>query len=188
MGFVNKFLNSMKLSDDYDDEEFEPDEEFDDLDLSEEKPSRRAAAPVQRQPRVEDELALDDEPGAEPEAEPARRNVFRSRKPASNVVPMKGARSGSNMEVCLIKPTAISDSREIIDVLLSGRAVVINMEGLNLDIAQRIVDFSSGACYAMNGNLQSISKYIFIITPSNIDLSGDFSGAFVGSDNLSVGI
>ncbi|MBQ7248396.1 MAG: cell division protein SepF [Lachnospiraceae bacterium] len=181
MGFVNKFLNSMKLNDDYDDEEFEPDEEFDDLDYTEE-PKTRKSAPVSR-PKVESELALDDDD--EPAEETSRKPVFRSKKPQPSVVSMKNR---ANMEVCLIKPTSISDSREIIDILLSGRAVVINMEGLNLDIAQRIVDFSSGACYSMNGNLQSISKYIFIITPSNIDLSGDFAGAFGGSDSLSVNI
>ena len=180
MGFVNKFLNSMKLNDDYDDEEFEPDEEFDDLDYSEE-PRTRKSAPTSR-PKVEAELALDAD---EPEEEPVKKPVFRTKKPQPSVVSMKNR---TNMEVCLIKPSSISDSREIIDILLSGRAVVINMEGLNLDIAQRIVDFSSGACYSMNGNLQSISKYIFIITPSNIDLSGDFAGAFGGSDSLSVNI
>ena len=54
--------------------------------------------------------------------------------------------------------------------------------GLDLDIAQRIIDFASGSCYAINGNLQKISNYIFIITPSGVDVSGDFqeilSGAF----------
>ena len=59
-------------------------------------------------------------------------------------------------------------------MLLSGRAVVVNMEGVQVELAQRIIDFASGACYSINGNLQKISSYIFIITPNNIELSGDF--------------
>ena len=56
------------------------------------------------------------------------------------------------------------------------------MEGLDVDIAQRIIDFTSGSTFAMGGNLQKISHYIFIITPKSVDISGDFqeilSGAF----------
>ena len=77
------------------------------------------------------------------------------------------------MEVCVIKPNSIDDEREITDTLLNGRTVVINMEGLNVDIAQRIIDFISGATYAMQGNLQKISTYIFLATPSGVDISGD---------------
>ena len=41
-----------------------------------------------------------------------------------------------------------SDEIEITDTLLNGRTVVINMEGLNVDVAQRIIDFTSGSAYA----------------------------------------
>ena len=41
-------------------------------------------------------------------------------------------------------------------------------------IAQRIIDFTSGSCFAISGNLQKISNYIFIITPASVDISGDF--------------
>ncbi len=51
------------------------------------------------------------------------------------------------MEVCVIKPTTIEDEIEITETLLNGRTVVINMEGLSVDIAQRIIDFTSGATF-----------------------------------------
>ena len=78
------------------------------------------------------------------------------------------------MEVCVIKPTSVEDAREITETLLQNRTVVLNVEGLDLDIAQRIIDFTSGSCFAISGNLQKISNYIFIITPSSVDISGDF--------------
>lgn len=92
---------------------------------------------------------------------------FFSKSP--KVVPMKRA-----MEVSLIKPTSIEDAREICDYLLAGKAVVLNMEGIHMEVAQRIIDFTSGATYSMNGNLQKISSYIFIATPESVELSGDF--------------
>ena len=78
------------------------------------------------------------------------------------------------MEVSLVKPTSMEDSKDICDYLLAGKAVVLNMEGIHTEVAQRIIDFTSGATYSMNGNLQKISNYIFIATPESVELSGDF--------------
>jgi len=54
------------------------------------------------------------------------------------------------------------------------------MEGINTETAQRIIDFTSGATYSMNGNLQKISSYIFIATPQTVELSGDFQDLLAG--------
>ena len=59
-------------------------------------------------------------------------------------------------------------------MLLTGRAVILNLEGLGLDVAQRIIDFSCGSAFAISGDIQKVSNYIFIITPPNVDISGDF--------------
>ena len=78
------------------------------------------------------------------------------------------------MLVCVINPTSVEDAREITETLLNNRTVVLNVEGLDVEIAQRIIDFTSGSCFAISGNLQKISNYIFIITPASVDISGDF--------------
>ncbi|MFQ9515432.1 MAG: cell division protein SepF [Eubacterium sp.] len=88
----------------------------------------------------------------------------------SKVVPMRS----SDMEVCVIKPTYYESTRDIIDTLLEGKSVVLNLEGMKLDLAQRIVDSVSGGCYAIHGNLQKISGYIYLVTPSSVDITGDF--------------
>ena len=99
---------------------------------------------------------------------------------SSKVVPMK-----RGMEVSMVKPTSIEDAREICDYLLAGKAVVLNMEGIHTEVAQRIIDFTSGATYSMNGNLQKISSYIFIATPESVELSGDFQ-EIIGNGALDV--
>lgn len=85
---------------------------------------------------------------------------------------------GSGMELCIKKPKTFEEATEITEMLLANRAVVINLEGVDVDIAQRIIDFASGSCFAINGSLQKISRYIFIITPSSVDVSGDFQELF----------
>ncbi len=93
----------------------------------------------------------------------------------------KKALSAAGMEVCVIKPTSVEEAREITETLLANRTVVLNLEGLDVDIAQRIIDFTSGSCFAISGNLQKISRYIFIITPASVDISGDFQNILSGT-------
>ena len=129
---------------------------------------------------------LDDEFEDEPPVaapKPERKPAL-SREPArktSNVTPMRASKSLlPNMEVCVVKPTQLDDSREIINTLLAGRTVILNLEGLDLEIAQRIIDFTSGAAFAIDGKLQKISSYIFLVTPPNVEISGDLQDLLGG--------
>lgn len=149
MSLLSKLMDTMRLNPDEDDEYFGDESEYE------------AERPAKRSPFSSRDDGEDYDEGAE-ESKPR----FFSR--SSKVVPMK------KMEVSLIKPTSIEDAREICDYLLAGKAVVLNMEGIHMEVAQRIIDFTSGATYSMNGNLQKISSYIFIATPETVGLSGDF--------------
>ena len=169
-GIFDKFINSMKLNDeddeyddDYmydDDEDLEEDDEFNDVnEVDEDDDEEEDIAPKRK--FFGKEKAVDN----------MEKDIPRSRK-EENVVPLRSSSRG--MEVCMVKASSVEDGREICDILLSGRAVVINLEGMHTEVAQRIIDFASGACYTMNGNLQMISNYIFIATPQTVELSGDF--------------
>ncbi len=160
MSLLDKMLGAMKYDEDdeYDDEGYYDDD-------YEEAPSNRKGRAVKSQ-------TLDDDEKEPKKAAPARNTPRNGR-----------SRMMSNgMEVCVIKPTSVEDAREITDTLLENHTVLLNMEGLDVDMAQRIIDFTSGSTYAIDGNLQKISHYIFILTPKNVDVSGDFqeilSGAF----------
>ena len=140
----------------------------------------------------DDEGYLDDEPSFRKPAAKDKDNddTEENRSIATRVQRSIPARSkknmGNGMEVCVVKPTMFEDAREITDTLLSNRTVVLNMEGLNVDIAQRIIDFASGSAYAMHGNLQKISHYIFIITPPSVDISGDFQDLISGTLDVEI--
>ncbi|MCD8327258.1 MAG: cell division protein SepF [Lachnospiraceae bacterium] len=114
-------------------------------------------------------------PDPEPEAAP------KAPKRVSKPVPMRQRRNvnlGGGMEVCVIKPTKVDETRDITDTLLQNRTVVLNLEDIDELSAQRILDFTSGSCYALEGNLQKISQKIFIVTPSSVDITGDFFEVF----------
>ena len=167
MSVMDKFLDVMRLNPD-DDDDFDND----DYDYEEEEEiSRRSSRREKRKP----------EPVAERTVPMAKEKAV---KQSNKITPIsKGSRKQVlGMEVCVIKPTTIEDEIEITDTLLNGRTVVINMEGLNVEIAQRIIDFTSGSTYAMHGNLQKISNYIFLATPSGVDISGDIQNLMESFD------
>ena len=166
MKAFDKLLDFMRLGDDedyYDDE----DELYDDEDLPEEQENSSFHLFGSRNREEEEE-----------DRTPEKKSAVREKaapKNSSKITPMRSGRKASSvsMEVCVIKPTSFEDAREISETLLADRTVILNMEGMDLGLAQRIIDFTSGCCYAIDGNLQKISNYIFIITPASVDISGD---------------
>lgn len=178
--FTEKFLDIMRLNsedDDYDyDDDYEEEEEYKSRKIERNKSSRTTTPKRSRMADI-DELDMP----REKEAPVARTTPVR---PVSKVVPMRNKKNINGMEVCVIKPTSVDDAREITDTLLSNRAVILNMEGLHFELAQRIIDFTSGSCYAMNGNLRKVSNYIFVITPETVDISGDFQELLDGNVNV----
>ena len=176
MGVLDKFLSIMKLDDgddEYDDDEFFDDDEYDDD--YEEKPKRS----LFHKSTKDSDKDFDENDEEEYTAPVKQKSSFSNNK----VTPMRqpARRSSVNMEVCVIKPTSVEDSREITETLLSGRTVILNLEGLDLEIAQRIIDFASGACYSLNGSLQKISSYIFVLGPSSVDITGDLQNILGGA-------
>ena len=159
--FSDKFLNLLKLNDDDDYDDYD---EFDDYDEYEEPKKSSKKSKKNDIDTQEDNVSSYDEQVKPAKAAKASKN--------SKVVPMRTGRS--NMQVCVIKPANVEDAREITDTLLEGKSVILNLEGLHVDLAQRIIDFASGSCYSINGNLQKVSSYIFIITPEAVEISGDF--------------
>lgn len=166
MSVLDKLLNIMHLNPDDDEDFYNEDYDYDD-DYEEETPVKSKSSFRKEKKRVEDD---------EDEEEEKEKSSFERPKTSAKVTPIRPVKksSGSGMEVCVIKPTSVEDAREITETLLNNRTVVLNVEGLDVEIAQRIIDFTSGSCFAISGNLQKISNYIFIITPASVDISGDF--------------
>jgi cell division inhibitor SepF len=162
MSLLGKLMDTMRISPDEDEDDYYLDDDF------EEEAPRRGLFNKKNTTEYEEE------------AEPERPRFLR---PSPKVVPMR-----KSMEVTMIKPTSMEDSRDICDYLLAGKAVVLNMEGIHTEIAQRIIDFTSGATYSMNGNLQKISNYIFIATPDSVELSGDFQDILATSGAMGMDV
>ena len=92
---------------------------------------------------------------------------------ASNVVNLPTA---AQMKMIVYHPISYEDTQNIIDNLKSRKPVIVNMEELEIECAQRILDFMAGAVYALNGTIFKISRGIFVVAPTNYDVIGNTSG------------
>lgn len=77
------------------------------------------------------------------------------------------------MKMVVYHPVSYEDTQNIIDNLKSRKPVIVNMEELEIDCAQRILDFMAGAIYALDGTIYKISRGIFVVAPTNYDVIGN---------------
>lgn len=81
--------------------------------------------------------------------------------------------TASSAKVAIKKPTVYDDATEICEALKSRKIVVINTSALEARVAQRLLDFVAGACFALAGELQEIEKGVYILSPSNVEVSNE---------------
>lgn len=203
MGVLDKFLDAIKLNDDYDDDEFldedlleEDDDDFLDDDFDE-QPKKKFFEKFSKKKDAEegfDDFELEEEKSA-PKVSAAKASSAAAKAPAkqeravrpvasSKITPMRNGKRNTqapSMEVCVIKPSSMEDTREIADTLVDNSTVILNLEGMDLELAQRIIDFTSGACYSLGGSLQKVSNWIFVLGPYNVDITGDLQNILGGS-------
>ncbi len=118
----------------------------------------------------------DDEPVVE---RPARRSFSKS-QPASDI----NSRSASQMQVVLVKPVRIEAAPPIADHLNFKRTVVLNLEAANKEISRRLLDFLSGAAYIKNGEIKKVANSTYIITPCNVDVTGELLSDEIDTSGL----
>ena len=119
-------------------------------------------------------------PAPAPAPTPRARNSFSAaeNRPATtgtarrtgNVVNIN---NGSNRQVVLVKPDRFDTVSEIADHLRDKKAIVLNLESTNKDVARRLVDFLSGCAYSLDGKIKKVAISTYIITPYNVDIVGD---------------
>lgn len=174
---MSKFMDFLRLSDaeeDFDDDLFEDDEE----DFYE--------APQKKVRETPSKKYYDDDDFEEPPM-PKKQKAKSSKTTSPSKLVSINSRSNnrSSNQVYVIKPQEFNEAQRVTDYLKEGKTIVINMEGIEVHAAQRIIDFIGGACYALDGSLQAISANIFIAAPRNIDVSGDLRDEILNDSTLS---
>lgn len=101
------------------------------------------------------------------------RKLF-GRKNKDKVVSMPQANANA-IKMVISQPTTFEQSDEICSFLKEKKSVIVNLEYVNKDVARRIVDFISGGVYALDGYIQKVSNSIFLVAPSNYEITNEMA-------------
>lgn len=126
-------------------------------------------------PDDEDELLTADdgieEKGSEATAG-SKKEAYRSTGKATT------SYSGGQVNMVIIRSNDYGDARTVADHILSNRAVLLNLENCNKEMAQRILDFLSGVVYSQGGDLQRVAHSTYAVTPRNVGLQGELADEY----------
>ena len=155
MGFMDELK---KLAKPYSEDE----DDFDDFEEG-------AAAPA----RATGRAARNAAPEQEAPAQPSRRVSTGAANAGVDRNKVVNIHTTAQLQVVLVKPDRFDNVSEIAEHLRDKRAVVLNLESTNKDVARRLVDFLSGCAYALDGKIKKVAISTYIITPYNVDIMGD---------------
>ena len=120
--------------------------------------------------KKEKEKKYEDEEDQEEE----KRRFGRKNNINNKVVSMPQQQTNA-IKMVISQPTTFEQSDEICSFLKEKKSVIVNLEYVNKDVARRIVDFISGGVYALDGYIQKVSNSIFLVAPSNYEITNEMA-------------
>jgi len=106
---------------------------------------------------------------APPRATAPREEPSGMSSPRPSVVRTIGPTTAARVHV--VEPQGFNDAQEVGDRLKANQPVILNLQGLPRELQRRLIDFSSGLAYAVAGSMQRVADQVFLLTPSNVEVS-----------------
>jgi cell division inhibitor SepF len=88
-----------------------------------------------------------------------------------NVVPLSDASRRAGSSVAVFAPRSFGDVTEIADALRTRQVVIVNVQGADRNLLQRVVDFTSGVAYTIDGRIQKLAEAIYLIVPAGVNVN-----------------
>jgi len=151
----------LAVEDEYDDEPVYHEPEAELQESYRERPNVRRLSSSRRRRDEFDDIFAEDEPAAR------RTSVLR---PVGGTGP---GRNGQDVRVHLVIPKSFNDAQDVADKFKDAIPVILNLQSSDTDLSKRLIDFSSGLTYALDGGMQRIADKVFLLTPRNVEVSAE---------------
>jgi cell division inhibitor SepF len=162
-----------------------PDDEYDDYEVEHDPTDdRRPASAQSRYPAAPTAREVDREPemsssgsvrtiGAPTAVRPqgSAGGVDPSERPRTAVV--RPLQPVSSAKPHVVAPTSFNHAQEVADKLKVNQPVIVNLQNVDRDLSRRIIDFASGLCYGIGGQMERVANQVFLLTPSNVEVSAE---------------
>lgn len=104
--------------------------------------------------------------------------------PSRTVVPLTNSgRHRGGTEVALYSPRSFAEVTEIADALRRRQVVIVNLQNADRSLLQRVVDFTSGVTYTLDGKIQKLAEAIYLVVPAGVVVNAENVRASMGSDS-----
>jgi cell division inhibitor SepF len=162
-----------------------PDDEYDDYDAVDDQhgaPVRSAASSasrypagpareVEREPEVSHTSSVRTIGGQGVRPQPSGEGGDPGARPRTAVVrPLQPVASAKPH---VVAPTSFNHAQEVADKLKVSQPVIVNLQNVDRDLSRRIIDFASGLCYGIGGQMERVANQVFLLTPSNVEVSAE---------------
>jgi cell division inhibitor SepF len=94
--------------------------------------------------------------------------IYEDETPSGRVVPFSAAARRGGHQVSVFSPRSYQDVVEIADALRNRQVVIVNLQNADRTLLQRVVDFTSGVTYTIDGKIQKLAESIYLVVPSGI--------------------
>jgi cell division inhibitor SepF len=84
-----------------------------------------------------------------------------------------GKQSSKSMRLVILKPREFHEAQQIVEHIKNKKPVLVNLEETEKDECKRIIDFISGATFALDGNMQKVSQQIFVFAPAHVEVNAE---------------
>lgn len=113
---------------------------------------------------------------------PREREYVRDVEPESSVSTTPRARAGvvrpvavtpSSAKPITVSPSSFNEAQSVADSFMAGTPVLVNLQGAERELSRRLVDFASGLCYGMRGQMERVKNQVYLLTPANVEISAE---------------
>ncbi len=73
----------------------------------------------------------------------------------------------------LVVPKSFNDAQDVADMFRDKKPVIVNMQSAERDLARRLIDFSSGLCYGLGGQMEKVAKDVYLLTPDDVEVADE---------------
>jgi cell division inhibitor SepF len=117
------------------------------------------------------------DPGASDIGVGAVRPLPRDSEPAVTVRPrpsvVRPIQTAISAKPFVVSPASFNEAQEVADKFKGNQPVIVNLQGVDRDLSRRLIDFASGLCYGLGGQMDKVANQVYLLTPSNVEVSAE---------------
>lgn len=153
------------------------DDDYDDYEPSyEEQPAPAPTRPAPR-PYAPEPSSYEPAPSSSIRTLPREPMAPEGPSPVSAMTPrtsvVRAVPQTQSAKVHVIAPSHFPDAKEIGDRLKGSQPVIVNLQAADRELQRRMIDFCSGAAYALGGSMDKVADQVFLLTPNNVEVSAE---------------